>query len=77
FLKEHNLEGTDEPMRIYLTCYKVLHAVSDPRADEIIAQAHSILETWANKIIDDVMRKSYLENVEANKEILQAYNKQD
>lgn len=77
YLKEHNLDGTDEPMRIYLTCYQVLDAVDDPRADELITQAQSILMARADRITDDVMRKSYLENVEANKEILQAYHKQD
>ncbi len=74
YLKNRNLVGTDEPMRIYLTCCQVLQAVGDPRADEIITQAHSILEARANKITDDVMRQSYLENVEANLAVLQAYH---
>ena len=38
----HSLNGTDEPCRIYLTCYKV-KANDDPRAYEILNTAHSRL----------------------------------
>jgi len=39
-----------------------------------IKKAHSILEARANEITDDVMRQSYLENVEASLAVLQAYH---
>jgi len=73
FLKDHNLDGTNEPMRIYLTCYQVLQAAGDPRADEILTQAHAILMERANKITDEAMRTSYLENVAANKQIVDIF----
>lgn len=74
FLRDHNLDSTDEPMRIYLTSYQVLKAAGDPRADEILTQAYTLLMERADKITDDAMRTSYLENVAANREILKAYN---
>jgi len=77
FLKEHNLDGTDEPMRIYLTCYQVLQAAGDPRADEILTQAHKLLMERAGKITDEAMRTSYLENVAANREIVKAYKQRE
>jgi len=67
YLKDHNLDGIDEPMRIYLTCYQVLQANRDPRAEEILRQAHGILMERAGKITDVAMRQSYLENVAANR----------
>ncbi|HPR34958.1 MAG TPA: tetratricopeptide repeat protein [Anaerolineaceae bacterium] len=73
FLKDHNLDGTNEPMRIYLTCYQVLQAAGDPRADEILTQAHAILMERANKITDEAMRTSYLENVAANRQIVDIF----
>nr|NIV38839.1 hypothetical protein [Anaerolineae bacterium] len=39
-LQDRGLEGTFEPFRIYLTCYQVLRANRDPRAQEILHQAH-------------------------------------
>jgi tetratricopeptide (TPR) repeat protein len=73
-LEEHSLDGTDEPMRIYLTCYQVLQAVADPRGDELLVQAHALLMERADKITDDAMRTSYLENVAANREIVETFN---
>lgn len=73
FLKDNTLDGTDEPMRIYLTCYQVLQAANDPRADEILTQAHTVLMERANKITDDAMRTSYLENVAANRQIMEVF----
>jgi tetratricopeptide (TPR) repeat protein len=73
FLKEHNLDGTDEPMRIYLTCNQVLQANGDPGADDILIQAYTILMERAEMIKDDAMRQSYLENVEANLAVRLAY----
>jgi len=74
FLDEHIPNGTDEPMRIYLTCYQVLQAAGDPRADEILTQAHTILMDRADKITDEAMRTSYLENVAANRQIVEAFS---
>lgn len=39
-----SLPGTDEPLRVYLTCWQVLNAVEDPRAPQLLANAKALLE---------------------------------
>jgi len=63
-------DGTLEPMRIYLTCYQVLRAAKDRRAEEILKAAVRVLEERAARLVDEDLRRSYLENVAANREIL-------
>jgi tetratricopeptide (TPR) repeat protein len=67
----HGLEGTEEPFRIYLTCYHVLRANQDPRAQEILVTAHRLLQEQAAKISDEKMRRFFLENVAAHREIVE------
>ncbi len=61
--------GTLEPMQICLTSYRVLLALHDPRAAEILKAGYRVLERRLATITDDKMRRSYLENVGANREI--------
>jgi adenylate cyclase len=75
FLDSHTLEGTEEPMRIYLTCYQVLTANQDPRARELLNTAHRLLQERAAKIDNEEVRQSYLENVPAHHEIVQEFAK--
>jgi tetratricopeptide (TPR) repeat protein len=70
FLQESNLDGTEEPLRIYLTCYRVLAAADDPRAESTLSTAHELLEERVAKIPEQ-MRFSYLESVAAHREIVQ------
>jgi tetratricopeptide (TPR) repeat protein len=70
-LKSSMLDGIDEPLRIYLTCYRALHANQDPRAQEILSTAHNLLQERAAKIGDEEMRRSFLENVTAHREIME------
>lgn len=72
-LEGGSLDGTDEPMHIYLTCYRALHAAHDPRAAEILETAHALLQERAAGIDDEGMRRSFLENVAAHREIVAAY----
>ncbi|MFH2038344.1 MAG: tetratricopeptide repeat protein [Chloroflexota bacterium] len=74
FLQDHSLDGTDEPMRIYLTCYQVLKANKDIRASEILRTAHNLLLERVSLLEDETLRKSYLENVTANREIQEAFS---
>jgi predicted ATPase len=59
---------SDEPMRVFATCYAVLQAHHDPRAAKLLQEAHEQLETYADKITDTYLRRMYLE-VPANWEI--------
>jgi DNA-binding SARP family transcriptional activator/predicted ATPase/Tfp pilus assembly protein PilF len=67
----HGLDGAIDPFHVYLTCYRVLAANGDPRAPEILAAAHRLLQAQAAKIGDDELRRSYLENVITHREIVQ------
>jgi adenylate cyclase len=75
-LETGSLDGTDEPIRIYLTCYRVLRANEDPRADKVLAEAYQLLQGRAAKIEDKELRRSFLENVTANRELVAAWNAQ-
>jgi predicted ATPase len=68
YLETHpGLEGTIEPIRVYLTCYQVLRANEDPRAEEVLERGHHLLQEIARKIDDEALRRSYLENVTAHR----------
>jgi tetratricopeptide (TPR) repeat protein len=69
-LETGSVDGTDEPLRVYLTCYRVLRANRDARAEEVLAQAHNLLQERAAKITDEELRRSFLENVAAHRELL-------
>jgi adenylate cyclase len=73
YLENHTLEGTEEPIRVYLSCYRVLLANRDPRAKGLLNTAHRFLQVRAAMIGDQVMRRSYLENVSSHREILQEF----
>ncbi|NIV37132.1 MAG: hypothetical protein GWN58_49190, partial [Anaerolineae bacterium] len=49
-LNGDNLDGNDEPLRVYLTCYQVLRAYGDPRAERILDGAYGLLQQRAAKI---------------------------
>jgi tetratricopeptide (TPR) repeat protein len=72
-LQVGSLDGTVEPSRIYLTCYQVLRANGDPRAGEVLEAAYHLLQERAAKIDDEELRRSFLENVKANREIVAAW----
>jgi tetratricopeptide (TPR) repeat protein len=72
-LKTHNLDGTDEPFRIYLTCYRVLRANRDARAKTILNTAHRLLQERAARIGDEAARRSFLENVPHHREIVREF----
>jgi DNA-binding SARP family transcriptional activator len=69
-LETGSVDGTDEPLRIYLTCYRVLKANDDRRAQEVLEEAHNLLQERAVKIDDEALRHSFLENVAAHRELV-------
>lgn len=74
-LESHTLDGTEEPIRVYLTCYQVLAANQDPRTKELLKTVHRLLQERAAKMGDEEMRRSYLQNVAAHREIVQEFAK--
>jgi DNA-binding SARP family transcriptional activator/predicted ATPase len=73
YLETKTLDNTDEPFRVYLTCYRILKAGEDPRAAEILNTAYDLLQEHAAKITHDELRRSFLENVTAHREIVEAF----
>ncbi|MEW6094420.1 MAG: AAA family ATPase, partial [Chloroflexota bacterium] len=67
-LEINTLDGTDQPFLVYLTCYRVLLANQDPRAQAILATSYRLLQEQAAKITDEVMRSTFLEKVLVNRE---------
>ncbi|MEZ4572304.1 MAG: hypothetical protein R2849_18705 [Thermomicrobiales bacterium] len=72
-LAEHPDGCVDQPGAVYLACYQVLDAIGDPRATEILDKAYHQLLEYANGIVDERRRRSFLENVTAHRELQQAY----
>jgi len=77
YLEDHTLDGAKEPFRVYLTCYRVLHANQDPRAPDILHTAHRLLQGRAANINDEETRRSFLENVTAHQEIVREFMEND
>jgi DNA-binding SARP family transcriptional activator/tetratricopeptide (TPR) repeat protein/type II secretory pathway predicted ATPase ExeA len=71
-LESKTLDGTAEPMRIYLTCYQVLGAGQDRRAAGILETAYRLLQEQANLLPEEV-RGSFLGQVSVHQEIVAAY----
>ena len=65
-----SLDGTGEPLRVWLTCYRVLEACQDLNAFSILENAHQLLTERANKISDDRMRQKFLDNIPYHLEIM-------
>lgn len=69
------LEGTDQPLRVYLSCFLVLRAANDSRAEKILETAYGMLKTRADGISDPSARRAFLENVTYNREILSLWER--
>jgi len=67
------LDGVEEGLRVYLTCYQVLRAAGDPRAAEFLAWAHSLLQEWSANAPDEETRRSFLEDVPWNRDLVREW----
>ena len=70
-----SLEGTDEPVRIYLTGYQVLSANGDPRAGTLLDAGHQLLTKRLQNIEDFALRQSYVDAVSYNRDLIAAWDK--
>lgn len=73
YLEENNLEGTVEPLRIYLTCIRVLQAQQDARAKEMTQQAYQLLNEQAAKIRGELAKQTFLHQIPVHHEITQLF----
>lgn len=69
----NSLDGTEAPLRIFLTCYQVLQAIEDSRAGDSLAGSYNLLQEQAAKITDENIRRSFLQNVPWHREIAQLW----
>ncbi|MFC2030087.1 tetratricopeptide repeat protein, partial [Chloroflexota bacterium] len=65
------LDGTIAPFQVYLICYRVLEASGDSHAREILVTAHDQLQERAARITDPGLRRSFLENVAAHRDLVE------
>jgi tetratricopeptide (TPR) repeat protein len=72
-LESKTLEGTEEPFRVYLTCYQALAANHDDRANGFLEYAHHELRTWAERIKDEALRVAFMNNIPAHRDLVTAW----
>jgi tetratricopeptide (TPR) repeat protein len=77
YLESGTLEGTEQPLLVYLSCYRVLQAMDDPRAKQVLDEAYHLLQDIAEMITDEDLRHSFLQNVPAHQEIASAHERRD
>jgi class 3 adenylate cyclase/tetratricopeptide (TPR) repeat protein len=70
------LDGTEEPMRVRLACWRALVAAGDARAPGLLDSTHGALVERAARIADADRRASYLECVPHHREIVAARRRQ-
>ena len=64
-----NLEGTEEPLRVYLIVYLTLVKNQDMRASQVLEDAHSLLRDLVSKIKEQSHKKMFIQNVPWRREI--------
>ncbi len=67
-----SVDGTEDPLLIYLTCHDVLGAAGEPRAVEFLRLAHGQLMSRA-ALLGDGERASFLANVPSHRAIVAAW----
>jgi class 3 adenylate cyclase/tetratricopeptide (TPR) repeat protein len=69
------LEGTHDPLWIYLVCCQVLSKTNDLRAADLIKTAYDLLQQQASRITDPDLHFSFINNVKANQAINSLYSR--
>lgn len=72
-LQTNNLFNTEEPMRVYLTCFQVLKASADPRAAVVLEAGYHFLQDRLVTIDGAGLRSSFLEKVPSNRKLLELW----
>ncbi len=77
YLSAYDLNGTDEPAKLHLTCCRVLRLTGQTdAAREVLAEGYELLEKRASMIELDEMRSSYLGQVSENNELLKLWEQE-
>jgi tetratricopeptide (TPR) repeat protein len=75
--KGGTLPTWSRPVWIHLICYQVLVAANDPRAGDVLRKAYDLLMEYADRISDEAMHRSFLENVPWHREIVELVEKSE
>jgi len=72
-LNPQALAQANEPMRLYLSCLRVLQAWQDPRANALLMTAYQLLQERAAKLPDEAGRQAFLHGIPSNRALLREY----
>ncbi|MCB9133841.1 MAG: tetratricopeptide repeat protein [Anaerolineales bacterium] len=75
-MQNPTLDGSEEPFRVYLTCYHVLTETQAPAAHSLLERAHTLLTSRAARILDPDMHRKFLENNPWHREVLALWEKE-
>ncbi len=75
-LRAEPLYGAEEPLRVYLTCYRVLRADDDPRAAEILDAGYALLMKQAATISAAETRRQFLQDIPWHRELTSEASKE-
>jgi hypothetical protein len=69
-------EGPESPSRDYFICYQALAAGGHTeRARAVLRSGYDLVQARADRITDLVLRKAFLEQVQANRDIVREYER--
>lgn len=69
-IAQHGVEGIEYPVRVYLTAAGVLEAAGQAaRAGEMLAAANRLVQERAERIGDEAIRRSFLEQVPLHRQL--------
>ena len=72
WIEEHGVEGIEDPIRTYVNCARAHLALgNDGAAAASMQAAHDLLATRAERITESEARRSYLEQVPANRAVME------
>jgi len=72
-IEARGVDGIEQIFEVYLACVRILEACGDvytEQAREILEQAYTLLMERADKIGDEALRRSFLENVPTHRELM-------
>jgi tetratricopeptide (TPR) repeat protein len=72
-VRTSSLDGTEEPLRVFLTCAEVLLATQDPRASTVLEAGYRRMRARAASIADTDRRRKFFENIPAHREMLRLW----
>ncbi len=74
YLEKESLDGTEDPLGIYLICYRILAEMQDQRAWVLLQSAYQQLQSQAEQITDPRILHAFFENVPTHRAILSTWN---